>query len=642
MSAPDETQEALYHRIIKSGYFNREWYLSQYPAVALLGEDPLSNYINVGRYLGRRPNPHFDTAFYRFAYHDVADERMEPLTHYLDVGRKQGRPCNAAEAEAIIEASYADWVERHCLSPALPEQRCPIVSYCIPVMNRLDDLRSTLATNLSENRDLETYVEFLVIAFGNADGVVDWIRHEFGADLASGYLRVECLDRLDRWHFGRAKNAFKTYMRGAIYSSLDGDNIVTRAETEQLLAIRSDHGRLFLMHHFTGNWGDGTSGRVSLPRELYSLVGYDRFLMPRQYDEMDLILGTLLRFPAVRMLCSDAASSILEISSRSRRYRRDAGIVNRLASVSEVRRVAPENPRGEGYLRSDPVLKAMLSFNAASSLLHNCPRSPGRPDWERELATGQADLLNALEPEEAVSMLFERPPDIDGPGLAIGSATAILFFSEQGATLDRKIVRCFEFGVGHILLVDVSGVPAKIGNLPANTRVFCPAVGHVATARGLWVSALARAFVPYGGWIFVSPQCEDDAWPEGVSDLNALGRDLERRGRDHLVTVGSVALSTRAAEGNGPTTSFGMAGPEAQASPERYQSDLTLVGINSSNGSETSALVLDARSSRLADFRYANRQSNPAPRFAFYKHERKHQIGPFLDRLLKGPGSKAV
>jgi hypothetical protein len=50
--------------IEKSGLFDREYYLKQYPEVARSGIDPVVHFLNVGAKEGKNPSPYFDTIYY--------------------------------------------------------------------------------------------------------------------------------------------------------------------------------------------------------------------------------------------------------------------------------------------------------------------------------------------------------------------------------------------------------------------------------------------------------------------------------------------------------------------------------------------------------------------------------------------------
>lgn len=74
-----------------SGYFDRQWYLSQNPDIQQAGMDPLRHFVAHGGQEGRAPGPQFDSLRYLTRYPDVAEQGVNPLVHYLTQGRDEGR-----------------------------------------------------------------------------------------------------------------------------------------------------------------------------------------------------------------------------------------------------------------------------------------------------------------------------------------------------------------------------------------------------------------------------------------------------------------------------------------------------------------------------------------------------------------------
>lgn len=80
-----------YKLIAKSEYFNKRWYLKQYPDVKKAGIDPIEHYLKYGWKKGRNPSKKFDTKGYLARYNDVKNANMNPLLHYLKYGIREGR-----------------------------------------------------------------------------------------------------------------------------------------------------------------------------------------------------------------------------------------------------------------------------------------------------------------------------------------------------------------------------------------------------------------------------------------------------------------------------------------------------------------------------------------------------------------------
>jgi hypothetical protein len=79
------SRRRLRNRILRSGLFDRQWYLRNYPDVAKAGADPLEHYLDFGAAEGRLFNPYFDVSQY---VREHPEARGNPLLHAL---RRAGR-----------------------------------------------------------------------------------------------------------------------------------------------------------------------------------------------------------------------------------------------------------------------------------------------------------------------------------------------------------------------------------------------------------------------------------------------------------------------------------------------------------------------------------------------------------------------
>lgn len=76
--------------------FDASWYLEQNADVARSGQNPLSHYIEAGKWERRSPHPLFDPVWYLEAYPDVERAGIDPFEHFLKAGSKERRrPCAA-------------------------------------------------------------------------------------------------------------------------------------------------------------------------------------------------------------------------------------------------------------------------------------------------------------------------------------------------------------------------------------------------------------------------------------------------------------------------------------------------------------------------------------------------------------------
>jgi glycosyltransferase involved in cell wall biosynthesis len=71
-------------------YFDPEFYLAQYPAVADTAIDPLVHYLTMGAWELKNPSLLFDTCFYFENHRDVIEAGINPLKHFIQVGWRLG------------------------------------------------------------------------------------------------------------------------------------------------------------------------------------------------------------------------------------------------------------------------------------------------------------------------------------------------------------------------------------------------------------------------------------------------------------------------------------------------------------------------------------------------------------------------
>jgi hypothetical protein len=77
--------------LLRSGFFDADWYLKTNIDVARAGEDPLDHYLEAGGMEGRSPSLYFNAELYLLENPDVAKSGMNPLFHYLQYGAAEQR-----------------------------------------------------------------------------------------------------------------------------------------------------------------------------------------------------------------------------------------------------------------------------------------------------------------------------------------------------------------------------------------------------------------------------------------------------------------------------------------------------------------------------------------------------------------------
>ncbi|MDQ8187868.1 glycosyltransferase [Pelagicoccus sp. SDUM812002] len=164
------------------------------------------------------------------------------------------------------------------------------VSFCIPCKNRLSYIKETLPVNLNHNRRDEVETEFVLVDFASEDGLSDWVIENCRVELDSGYLKLLYTRAMPGFHMSLAKNTAHAFASGKILTSLDADNFTGPRGGRYVYQTLKKWDFKAVLHQFSGEWRDGTSGRTSYCREHFVGVGgYNEQLEPFGHEELDLI-----------------------------------------------------------------------------------------------------------------------------------------------------------------------------------------------------------------------------------------------------------------------------------------------------------------------------------------------------------------
>lgn len=125
-------------------------------------------------------------------------------------------------------------------------------------------------------------VEFVIVDLGSKEPVADWV--DSYSDPRVVVVRLE----MPSLHFARAYNLSHRLATGDVLAALDGDNVIGPQYVDRVLSeIAAD--RTSLVHCWSGDWLDGTCGRIALHRELFErLGGYDESLEAIGHQDIDL------------------------------------------------------------------------------------------------------------------------------------------------------------------------------------------------------------------------------------------------------------------------------------------------------------------------------------------------------------------
>lgn len=143
-------------------------------------------------------------------------------------------------------------------------------------------LRAAVAHNLPLLAGWD--VEWCITDFGSTDGT-----REFLAEISAAQPQLRLFrSRRRQLHFARCYNEAFSHATGQIVVCLDADNLLGPKFLETVHE-RITANPLAFVHTWSGDWLDGTCGRMAMHAETFAaLGGYDEQLGPIGHQDIDL------------------------------------------------------------------------------------------------------------------------------------------------------------------------------------------------------------------------------------------------------------------------------------------------------------------------------------------------------------------
>jgi len=374
-----------------------------------------------------------------------------------------------------------------------------VLSFCVPVMNRLSDIQATLRKNLEDNIEDRHRIEFIVVCFDKNDDTANWVNDNFQEELGFGYLRFIKSNRLGNWHFGKAKNCFRDYINGKIYASLDGDNFTGPGGGRHIIDVFEENNFDCVFHQFQGEWGDGTCGRISMTAEDYRNIGYDDDFLPRQWDELDALLSILVQRPSHRYVCYRGKSIAQKSQPFARFFSENKTKIQTIEldpSLDPLMRASTRVAVGQNnnnYVQDDDRLKYSSIFNHLTSFFKNTDNDVLRNRYVAELVDVQRIMADRLD---IVLLLnwFLFPTRSHEPKPSKGDIVLTACIRNE-SHLDEWIDHYRALGVTYFLLVDDgSSEPIAERVSSKDVWVWTPKCGRFRFSKAFWLELLLRRY----------------------------------------------------------------------------------------------------------------------------------------------------
>lgn len=159
------------------------------------------------------------------------------------------------------------------------------ISICTTVMNRLGDLQQTLPKNMADNASYPN-LQFVVLDYNSSDGLEQWIRENFSADISRGRLKFSRTAQPKHYSMTHSRNLAFKVADGAIVCNLDADNYCKEGFADYInrLAEVMPEKAIF------GKSRQLLRGRLGFYKEEWlSLGGYNEELKGYGHDDADLL-----------------------------------------------------------------------------------------------------------------------------------------------------------------------------------------------------------------------------------------------------------------------------------------------------------------------------------------------------------------
>ncbi len=406
-----------------------------------------------------------------------------------------------------------------------------MLGFCIPVMNRSEDLYLTLSKNIETIEKFKEPIAIYINCFDEDDSLSEWIRTEFSDHIDKGSL-IFHKKTMPYWHFSWAKNSFIDDFRHKYYSSLDADNLLSINEIQFLLQQISGsfHG---IIHGFQGQFGDGSCGRVTINFSLLRKYQYKNNIYPRQFDELGLISNILANDPLATYVCYEKCNVLKKSLVINEFFSR----INIKPNVLEVPRPSglykPFNPKSPDYPKRDAVVNFYGLFNQAYQLKNICSSESASNYYASQLMKLYGGLNTHLA-EKLVPYTFQY----DIMPKKSNSPTLFSVLKNDEFFLKQWIEHYRELGIKRFILIDDHS-DKPLSNLfdDEDIFVFKPVIGSFKDCKWFWLKLLILTSQYENSWVVTADADELIDIPKGFENIREYCSALDSSGMTHTTGI---------------------------------------------------------------------------------------------------------
>lgn len=406
------------------------------------------------------------------------------------------------------------------------------IAYCIPIMNREEDLKKTLAHNLKIAEKFNGQIKIYINCFDDNNDLYKWIKSNFTSSVYEDILLFTNLSPLPHWHFSWAKNSFKDIIKEDYYSSLDGDNFLSYEEVKNTLKlIRGSNNILF--HGFHGQWGDGSCGRLTVPTKIYKKYGYYNDIYPRQFDEIGFMSRIFFNELNILFVHYKNANICMKSRSLNKALELNNISVKCMTIDKEPNQTCPLNQKGKDYVSNNSILSFYQKFNIGLTYLRLSNNDSAKEYYQR-LVNNAIDTLDKSVIKEIVEKSFTFDNFLD-------TTEEITLYSviKNDSLFLKDWKKHYEIlGVERFIIIDDHS-DEDIGSILHSKTVtlFKPLIGDFKTCKTIWIKLLLKAFQKQNSWGLTVDSDEFLSIESTAPTLQELIKQLNNKNRKFITSL---------------------------------------------------------------------------------------------------------
>ncbi|MCP3931914.1 MAG: glycosyltransferase family 2 protein [Bacteroidetes bacterium] len=374
------------------------------------------------------------------------------------------------------------------------------IAYYFPITRGFANFQEKLKQNIEVASSFDGKVQLVIGCFGENQRCVDWLLSSFAKEIEFGIVTYEEFKQLPFWHYAWVMNSLCKERTARYTSSLfDVEDALTVEQVDQTLDIISDHTKDFLIHHYSGNWSDGTLSHLTFPSVYHSQLSKIKELMPQQFCEQGLILHLIVNYPSL-IFVFQSGENFLEQSDFCRTFLSSNQIrVNQLSVELQKVKSQDELIKKNGGNLAERI---RYDFQLNSSYLgwKLSKKENVRKNYLHSLLKVQNDFTRSNECRKRLTFLFTGE-DLNclelTDEITLYSVNCNNFFF-----INAWLSHYRSLGVQRFVIIDDGSLHPLREYMPGkDVYILRPRFGTFRTSKVFWLKTLMSNFQKPDSWV---------------------------------------------------------------------------------------------------------------------------------------------